>query len=127
MADTRGYSLVEVMVALVLLGMSMLSVQAMITDRLVTTVGREDRVAVANQLAKDRVAQIELEPSYFTLEERYSGTENPVPGHAGFVRSTRITRNGTPNTTGEYKTVTVRVWSPDRPDTLARTTVVGAP
>lgn len=125
--DRDGYSLIEVTVALVILGITMLGMQAVVTDRLVAAVAREDRVAVANQLAKDRIAEVELDPSYLTLEARFNGTESMLPGNQDFSRSTLIVRNGTPAVDGDYKTVTVRVWAKLMTDTISRTTIVAAP
>ena len=50
--------MIEVLVAMVILAIVMLGLQATITDRVVRTVGAETRRATANQLAKDRIAAL---------------------------------------------------------------------
>src|SRR5690606_20653719 len=51
MSDRAGFTLMEVLVAMVLLGFAILGVQAAITDRFVRDVGHEDYRATAHQLA----------------------------------------------------------------------------
>ena len=122
-----GFSMIEVLVAMVILAIVMLGLQATITDRVVRTVGTETRRATANQLAKDRIARIQIDPQYLSLEARYEGTESPVADAPLFSRSTRIVRSPRPLVDGDFKTVTVRVWGVGMPDTVSRTTVISAP
>ena len=119
--------MIEVLVAMVILAIVMLGLQATITDRVVRTVGTETRRATANQLAKDRIARIQIDPQYLSLEARYNGTEAPVAEAPLFTRSTLVVRSARPLTDGDYKTVTVRVWGGGMPDTVSRTTVISAP
>jgi Tfp pilus assembly protein PilV len=119
--------MIEVLVAMVILAIVMLGLQATITDRVVRTVGTETRRATANQLAKDRISRIQIDPQYLSLETRYNGTESPVSGAPLFTRTTQIVRSARPLVDGDYKTVTVRVWGGGMPDTVSRTTVVSAP
>jgi prepilin-type N-terminal cleavage/methylation domain-containing protein len=123
----EGFSMIEVLVAMVILAIVMLGLQATITDRVVRTVGTETRRATANQLAKDRIARIQLDPGYISLETRFSGTESPVAGAPRFTRSTSVVRSAQPLVNGDYKTVTVRVWGGGMPDTVSRTTIISAP
>ena len=122
-----GFSLIEVMVALVILGIVMMGLQAMMTDRLLRTMGAETRWSTASQLAKERLAQVQLDPGYNMLETRYGGVESPVAGAPLFTRSTTIVRSARPAEDGDYKTVTVRVWAASMEDTVAQTTIVAAP
>lgn len=119
--------MIEVLVAMVILSIVMLGLQATITDRVVRSVGSETRRATADQLAKDRIARIQLDPGYLTLETRFAGTESPVAGAPGFTRSTSIVPSTSPASNGDYKTVTVRVWATALTDTVSRTTVIAAP
>ena len=119
--------MIEVLVAMVILAIVMLGLQATITDRVVRTVGTETRRATANQLAKDRIARIQIDPQYLSLESRDGGTEAPVEGAPLFTRSTQVVRSARPLLDGDYKTVTVRVWGGGMPDTVSRTTVISAP
>ena len=123
----EGFSMIEVLVAMVILAIVMLGLQATVTDRVVGTVGKETRRATANQLAKDRIARIQIDPQYLSLESRYNGTESPVADAPLFTRATQVARSARPLVDGDYKTVTVRVWGAGMPDTVSRTTVVSAP
>ena len=128
MTDRRaGFSLIEVMVSMVILGVVMLGLQATVTQRVLQTVGAETRRATASQLADDRLAEVQLDPGYNTLEARYAVVEAPVATAPLLTRSTLIVRNPDPTTQGDFKTVTVRVWGSAFPDTVSRTTVVSAP
>lgn len=122
-----GFTLLEVLISLVLLGVTLLGYQAVITDRLVVSLAVDERRTVANQLAEDRLARIQLDPVFATLEARYEETEDPVPGDPRFARRTEITPSADPSRQGNYLTVTVRVWSTQAPDTVSRTTVIAAP
>lgn len=123
--NDRGFSLIEVLIAIVILGITMTGVQALFADRLAATIGRESRLATAQQLVEDRVARIQAEPDgmYGALETNFAGTENPVAGFPNYVRMTSIVRNTDRANTGDYKTITVRAWSTTRADTVARTIV----
>jgi type IV pilus modification protein PilV len=123
----EGFSMIEVLVAMVILAIVMLGLQATITDRVVRTVGTETRRATANQLAKDRIARIQIDPQYLSLESRYGVVEAPVAGAPLFTRSTQVVRSARPLVDGDFKTVTVRVWGAGMPDTVSRTTVISAP
>jgi prepilin-type N-terminal cleavage/methylation domain-containing protein len=126
-APETGFTLLEVLVALVILAIAVMGFQTVVTDRLVRTTGQEDLRAVASQLARDRLAQIQLDPVYTTLEARYEGTENPVAADPRFVRTTTITPSSNPSVNGSYLTVTVRAWSAQQGDTASRTSIIGAP
>lgn len=121
MSSREGFTLMEVLVAMVLLGFAVLGLQAAITDRFVRDVGYEDFRATALQLAADRLAEVQNDPQYTLLPSRYDGAENSVPGFPRYRRSTDVrVANG-------YTVVTVRVITPTRQDTVYQTVVVGAP
>lgn len=116
-----GFTLMEVLVAMVLLGFAVLGVQAAITDRFIRNVGHEDHRATAIQLAADRLTEIQSEPRYAELSGRFAGTEDSLPGFPRFARQTRVSP-----TTG-HTIVTVRVITPTQRDTVSLTSVVAAP
>jgi len=126
MGDRRGFSLLEVLIALVILGFVILGAQATLTGRMVSDVGVQETRNRATQLAMDRLHLIQADPAYATLAQRYSGTETGLPGAPGFQRVTRFT---TTSLSGgqEYRTVTVTVTAPRLPRPVARTVVIGSP
>lgn len=123
-ADRDGFTLVEVLVALVILGFVILSAQASVTSFMVRDVGWQEQRARATQIAMDRVHAIQSDPVYATLVANY--TETGTELDRGFVRDTRfeVTRfeGGT-----EYQTVTVTVTAPELPKPVSRTTVIASP
>lgn len=123
MRKRQGFTLFEVLVALVLLGLGLASAQALLTDRLVRNVAQEGQRATAHQLADERIDRILADPDYSQLETRFNGTETPVPGFAGFGRNTWIVNNRKRSGDPAFKTITVRVWHAALRDTVSRTTI----
>lgn len=120
--DSRaGFTLIEVLVSMVLLGFALMGAQALLTDRLLQNVGTLDVRATALQLASDRVQIIQADPGYSDLSSRYSGTESAITGFTGFRRITTLRPDS------GFTSVTVRVVTPSMTDTVSRTVVVGAP
>lgn len=126
-----GFTLVEVLVALVILSIAVLGVQALITQRMIAQVGGDDREAVAIQLAMDRIELVQIDPVYTAIESRYAGTEANLLGYPNFTRRTDVARTNTYNSTTklytDYKTITVTMTHPNLRAPVARTTVVAAP
>lgn len=128
MNNREGFTLVEVLVAMVILAIAVTSAQALITDRLVSTVGKEGKMATAKELAGSQVERVHTDPEYGQLEARYHNkTEKDPEGFVGFTRTTWVVLNKDKSKTGDFKTVTVKVWHNALRDTVARTTVVAAP
>lgn len=121
MTNRAGFTLIEVLVAMVLLGFALLGVQAAITDRFVRDVGHEDYRATALQLAADRLAEVQSDPRYANLAGRYDGAEDSIPGFPRYQRSTDV------RTATGHTIVTVRVVTPTLADTVSQTVAVGAP
>jgi prepilin-type N-terminal cleavage/methylation domain-containing protein len=121
MKNRQGFTLIEAMVSLVILGFALVGVQALITDRLVSEVGKHDLRATADQLVADRLHAVQASADYASLSRDFAGTEDPVPGHHGFQRTTFVAVGS------GVTTVTVRVVTPERRDTVSRTRAVGAP
>jgi prepilin-type N-terminal cleavage/methylation domain-containing protein len=116
-----GFTLIEVLVAMALLGFAVLGAQAVVTDRLARNVGNVDQRSVARQLVEDRLQQVQTEPRYNDLIALFNRTEPSPPGAPGFMRRTTVDRRS------DYTVVTVRVFTPQRTDTVSGTAVVGMP
>jgi prepilin-type N-terminal cleavage/methylation domain-containing protein len=119
-----GFTLLEVLIAMVILSIMILGFQAAFAGRLLSTVNAEDRRTVALQLAAERVRAVQLDPVYTALETRYETTEATLPNFAGYRRATRVDRT---TTGGDYTTVTVTVTHPRLARPVTRTLVVAAP
>jgi prepilin-type N-terminal cleavage/methylation domain-containing protein len=84
----NGFSLVEVMIALVILAVAVLGIQG-VAGNMLGLVGTSERKAIAMRLAEDKIAVIRLEQNYANIDG-YAGTENPVTGWPGFTRVTTV-------------------------------------
>lgn len=120
-SSRAGFTLIEVLVAMALLGFAVLGAQAVVTDRLARNVGRVDHRSVARQLVEDRLQQVQTEPRYNELTALFNRTEPSPPTAPGYMRRTIVDRRA------DHTVVTVRVISPLRTDTVSGTAVVGMP
>lgn len=116
-----GFTLIEVLVAMALLGFAVLGAQAVVTDRLSRNVGQVDYRSLARQLVDDRLQQVQTEPRYNELGTLFNRTESAIATAPGFTRRTIVDRRS------DHTVVTVRVISPLEKDTLSGTAVVGMP
>lgn len=127
--DRKGFTLVELMTALVILTVAILGIAAS-AGRLIYTAGTTELRALAVEAAGARLQQIVLDPRYHVLDSLYVGSESTLPGLSGFTRTTQVSHvvqnvGGPQNM--DYKRITVSVYGPSLPDTIVRESVVGAP
>ena len=128
MKNRDGFTIVEVLLALVLLSFVVMGFQAA-TAEIIHFAAQSDRVTVAAQLAEDRLDLIRLDPVYEGLAGRYAGTENTLDGFPGLVRTTRIVRRTARQSYGvlDYCSITVSVDGSGLSAPVARTAVIAAP
>jgi prepilin-type N-terminal cleavage/methylation domain-containing protein len=124
--NRRGFTLIEVMAALVILGVVIVGMVASVAHFL-RVVGRGDRIAAANELVEDRIEQVKMEPKYAKIDSIYAGTETNFPTLAGYARRTTVVQVGGPTQPQDYKIVTVVVTGPGLDLPAERTVVVGSP
>lgn len=124
--NRRGFTLIEVMVALVILAIVLLGT-AQLTTRQVHTVATSAQLQSAVELAESRVAKIEADPNYAKLESLYVATENTFATYPGFSRQTAITHTGGTGLANDYKKATVTVTGPGIITPVTRTVTVAAP
>ena len=127
MTRRRGFSLVEVIVALGILTMSLLGF-AVIAQRFIRSNADVGTRTLAGDLATTRIEQIKGERNYGTLVGTYNGQVESWGGtalYAGFTRTTYVTRTG-PNATNDYVTVTVVVSGRGLVPDIRRTTAIAA-
>ncbi|MEZ4417510.1 MAG: prepilin-type N-terminal cleavage/methylation domain-containing protein [Gemmatimonadota bacterium] len=127
--DQKGFTLVELMTALIILTVAILGIAAS-AGRLIQTAGSTELRALAVEAAGEKLQQIVLDPRYSALDSIYVGSETNLPGLTGFTRTTAIAHIeqavGGP-VKMDYKRVTVSVFGPLLADTIVRESVVGAP
>ena len=128
MRPRAGFTLTEVLVSLVLLGVVFGSL-AGVAGRYAHNVATTGVRSAAIQMASDRIEQVRMHPRYGEIDLLFSGTEFDVRGIDGAVRETRVARQVDSLSSGvvDYTVVTVEVSRPGLLHPVARTTIVGAP
>jgi prepilin-type N-terminal cleavage/methylation domain-containing protein len=124
MADRRGFTLIEVVLALAILLAVMVGLVSM-TGRTTHVAATSDRQEAAIQLATDRIEQVRTDPQYAKLDSVYVATEGGFPTLPGFSRTTQIVR--TTSGKNDYKRITVTVSGPGLSAPVERTVTVAAP
>lgn len=129
--DQGGFTLIEVLVSMALMGILVLSLQAAVTGRFVAEVHEQDVQAAANQVAHDRLEQVRMHPDYASLEDSFAAQAEPVPGRPGFAVTTEVVRTQRQVQARQLDfttvTVTVTVSARTLEEPVQRTIVVGAP
>lgn len=127
MSARKGFTLVEVVMALMLLSVSMLGMQMIGITMLRRTTTSQVRLS-ATQLAEDRIDMIKLEPVYANIDG-YATTESTVAGFPGFARVTAVNARRDSSAAGitDYKRVTVTVTAPGLNPAVSRNITVAAP
>jgi type IV pilus modification protein PilV len=121
--NRRGFTLIEIMIALVILAVAILGMATAIA-RFIHVVSLANSRAAATQLAQQRIEQVLMDPNYAAIDTAYGKTETSFPGMAGYVRMTTVEWV---NDSLDYKRVTVRVIPPTGVDTVKRSVLVAAP
>jgi prepilin-type N-terminal cleavage/methylation domain-containing protein len=122
----KGLSLVEVIVAMSILGGVLLSLGAFSARLSQSTSASKIRIAAA-QLAAERLEAVKSAPRYTAIESLYVATEPSVSfaGLPGFSRRTWVTRvGGAVTDTIDYKIVTVQVTHAQLSGNVRKTTVI---
>jgi prepilin-type N-terminal cleavage/methylation domain-containing protein len=122
MRRRSGMTLIEVMIALVILTGALLGMGKFITSfSHATSDGALS--SVASDLVLDRLETIKGSNSYALLDS-YNATEMTIPGFTGYKRVTQVTR--TLNATTDYKAVTVTVSNPGLNTPVKKSTIIAA-
>lgn len=129
MRSRNGFTLVEVVVAMVLLGTVVLTMSAA-TTRMIRSATDSSRSTIALALVQDRLATIAADPGYAQLENRYEGTESGTASGVSYRRTTLITHNVQSQTGGrtiDFKRIAVTVEETNSNHEVTRSITVGAP
>lgn len=123
----RGFTLIEVIVAMVILSVAVLGMASSAT-RLATTSATAELRALALQAAEDRLSRVRLDPRYGGLDTLYSGIETGFFGVSGMTRTTSVAhvQQSAPNAL-DYKRITVTVTGPMIDPPISRLLVIAAP
>jgi len=120
-SSSRGFSLVEVMVALVIGAVGLLALAGMLTN-VMTTNRRATDISIATALARQKIEQIKLTDYTQVHSQTESGLDQNGASTGGkYTRQTIVTEN-----TAGYNTKTVSVavfFSPSLTDTLKRAVI----
>jgi prepilin-type N-terminal cleavage/methylation domain-containing protein len=105
----RGFTLVETIVALGLLGGVLLGMSAF--GMKLSQASSVARIrATAGQLVSDRLEAVKSAPRYSVIDSMFVATESNAAGFKGFTRQTWVTRvGGGAADTIDYKLITVEV------------------
>lgn len=125
-AARRGMTLVEVMVALTILGIVMLGM-GRFTTNFARTVSDAGIRSTASDLVADRLETVKSTGRYDLIESLYQGTESTLPGHPGYTRQTLVAHiGGAPTDSVDYKVVTVSVSAPRMTTPVKKSTVISS-
>jgi prepilin-type N-terminal cleavage/methylation domain-containing protein len=126
----RGFTLVELVLAIVLLTIVLTTI-ARYTGQYLHTVAVSTARITAAEVARERIGLVDIDPSYTTLGAVWgTGGQANLTGFPGFPRMTRVTT--VRQVTGlvpprDYTIVTVRVTEPTMGPPIDVTTVVARP
>ena len=129
--DKRGFTLIEMTVAVFLITTVILGVGAS-AGYMIKAASRVGLKSESLQSVESRISQIVMDPRYGDLESLYQETEIDLPGLEGFSRVTSIThvKIETEDQEGrftDYKRVKVSVSGPGLTEGISRSIVVGSP
>jgi prepilin-type N-terminal cleavage/methylation domain-containing protein len=125
MKNQNGFTLVEVMIALVILAVVMLGV-AGTTGAVLLQAAEDERETTAVQLVHDRIEVVLTDPDYDDLVDKYAGAENDLPGAPDMTRVTTITPMTVPGEGAiDAKKVSVKVTGDGLGKPVSRTAVRG--
>ena len=120
----QGFTLIEVMIALVILSGVLLTLAAT-TTRYLSIIARNRIRIQSGAVADAQIATVRVAPNYATLVNQFNGTlaDMPMPG---YTRQTQVIRTGE-GTTADRTGVVVRVTGPQLTTPVTRYTTIAAP
>lgn len=125
-----GMSLVEVMIAVVIL-VIMVTTFGRYMGEFLKSNSKAGAITMATAVARERLELIRGDPRYFTLVSRYNtgpGADTTgFPGYPYMKRKTTLVRDQTGSPARDFTKVTVVVTMPGLRDTVRLSTVVARP
>ena len=123
-ANSDGFTLVEVMIAIIILGSIVLTMAASASRYLSVATKQRQRVQ-ASAAAEGQIALVRVSPTYDSLTVRFDSTKSNMPA-PGYTRVTSVVRTGA-GTTGDLTKVTVTITGPLLATPVKRSITVAAP
>ncbi len=125
--DVRGFTLVEMLIAVVLLVITITSTARFATD-FSREMGNSSVRMIATGVATGQLELVRADPRYAQLVTLYNGNSvTGFPGYPNMQRTTRVVRDQSGTPARDRTTITVRVTDPVLKDTVKVTVVVAAP
>lgn len=122
--ERAGMSLIEVIIAIVILSGALLSMGGFV-QKFAHTVSLTDVRGVAAELAADRIETVKAATSYSAIDSLYRKTESSIPGYPKYTRQTLVQRVGGGATDlVDYKIITVVVSTPALKVPVKKTTII---
>lgn len=126
MKTRAGMTLIEIMIALVILSSVMLGMGSFMAAY-GHAVGTGSARASARELVAERIEYVKGATNYTTIEPTYGGTETGIPGYPDFTRRTLVRRvGGLPGDRFDHKIITVVVDGPGLEKPVKKTSVIAA-
>jgi prepilin-type N-terminal cleavage/methylation domain-containing protein len=119
----RGFTLIEVMMATVILAIVLMST-GRFSARFIHSLAMSQATTTAAEIATEQIEMISTDPSYTTLSARWAGTTNGFPGYPRMARQTVVQRITSTTPPRDYTVVTVVVTEPTMTTPVRLTTVV---
>ncbi len=126
MRRRRGFTLIEVLVAVVILGVVVMAIASALA-KFMHVVATSDRDAAALELVEDRLQQIQMDPNYNGLDTLYSATEGNFPTLVGYTRATTVSHVGGTGQANDYRLIMVTVNGPGLASPIKRSVTIAAP
>lgn len=123
-SDQRGFSLIEVVIALTILS-SVVMMMAVPAGRFMSTVNKSQRQVQAAAAANAQIALVRTYPVYDSLRVKFDSTRNNTP-FTGWTRTTTVARTGA-GTTSDITRVTVTITGSGLATPIKRFATVAAP
>ncbi len=127
--SNQGFTLIEIMVAIVMLSVALLAISAS-SSKMLEPVNHSEADFVALQHVQDRLSEIRLDPRYGVLDTLYTATDTGLVGLPGAARRTTFARTRTLQPSGKYVdywTVLVEVTGGRVSAPVSRSLVLAAP
>lgn len=122
----QGFTLIEIMVAIVVLAAVLLGA-GQFTARFIHATAISQATTVAADLARERLQSITTDPGYTTLGARWTGTTTGFPDYPSMTMTTTIQRITGVAPRRDYTVVTVQVTEPTLAAPVRLTSIVGQP